>query len=844
MQYPFKKLKIYLLLTTFIFPILGCGKSQKDSKNLKPNISFTQFQFAVTAPKKNSQNIANWRVDTQLKCPGIIVRNRTYSIDKVFTSNGKETIDFPTDEYNCTLTIKSFELDGIRYNPKNKNSAYILTKQNKPITNYGSYQNNHKTAYKFISGKINNDKFSLHIFEKIETAALFNDIDLSFSAIDEQYSRFEIQNNSPSDNIEINKIDSSNLINEHLSIQSRTEDMIDSKYGDFYQCSDSIHEPIRKIIKHLPSGSRCAIVIKTENNQFGIHTSNMSIKISDIEYNFSITNKIFLYLTGNFTLPCKYIAQYDGSELSCLTTQITNPGQALFQTPNGNLYVGTFYRKNTNDAALYKWDGKTIYPIKPLLNSNHTGSGKINSLAITPDESLIFAGLDYNKNSSFYNTFGLALFQNENWRSIGTPTGSIFATSFSHDFSRLYIGGNFRSIFNIPSGQSRLQAISIAQLNNVNDLKKELNNDPKWSSMGRGFQEAVHSILPLQNNKIAVAGKSQNNLANQNISQLAIWDNNNLQWSGKFNTDLNSGSAGSILTMKSSLDGNDLFIGGQEERNKLNFNKFARFSELDSLGQRINTWSRPIDQNFPLNSLTKAIAISPNGKTVYTAGRYLGVQIPNECKFIMGYKIINNEMTRFCLPLELNTPSLNGSINALELKNIWSASINDSLTTNSPTVFLSKNYKFSKTSLYFISDNAAIGPTNGIWESYTPSTLTIPIVNEKNNKETINIILKASKLVENCRNYSMNSGLYCGINNNTKLQIDFNQNDNLQFNNLPIDNSYNGQFHIFLKNWHLEESVNIKMKFNVRTIIKNKNLVYVSIKLVESCGQNYCMTDL
>jgi hypothetical protein len=702
MQNTFKKIKVYLILIIFFPSISGCGKNQNDSKNLKPNISFTKFQFAVTAPEKNAPDIGNWKVDTQLKCPSIIVENRDYSIDKVFTKNGKETIDFPSAEYDCTLTIKSFELSNTRYNPKNKNSPYILTKQNRPSANFENYVNVSNTEQKFISGKINNDNFSFHIFEIKENAALFNHIELLFTPIDEVYSKLEIQNLSmPQNNIDIsvdiNKIDSSNLIDESISIHPRTNENNDSKYGDSYRCSDITHNPHQKVIKNLSNGSRCALVFKTTNNNFGVHTANMSIEISNIKYHLSITNKLYLYLTGHFTSPCLHVAQWDGNEFKCMSTGLLLPGHALFQTPNGNLYAGREFNER-DKTAVTMWNGDNWKEIRSQTNHDQPKSGKIRTLAVNDKETLIFAGGQFKKFDYLDpNANNLVLFQNGNWRRIGSPNGEVHSISFSPDFSKLYIGGSFNRILIIPGFRGGFDSASIASIDNVNEFKDNENISPNWSTVGGGLNgQDVHAILPLPDNQsIYVAGGFRNLIdptlldrASADISQFAVW--NNSRWSEQNNDALNRGHRGRILTMKKSVDGNDLYIGGHEEQTFFNFfgsftfntNKFARWNN--------GNWAMP-NETFPDNSSTKAIAISPNGKTVYIAGNYVGVPTPTECNYIMGYNVGETNMTRYCLPSESHSP-FNGDINALELKNSWSAAINESTTVLTPvtTVFKSK----------------------------------------------------------------------------------------------------------------------------------------------------------
>ena len=131
-------------------------------------------------------------------------------IDQKFTKSGNETIDFPIGpRYNCELSIKSFNINKIDYFPQNKNSLFKIKRNNsnKIFRNY--VNKNNYNDHKFITGKMNPDIFSLHIFEKANDTALFtsiytavfNDIEISFTSLDDpQYARIQIKNNSRSEN--------------------------------------------------------------------------------------------------------------------------------------------------------------------------------------------------------------------------------------------------------------------------------------------------------------------------------------------------------------------------------------------------------------------------------------------------------------------------------------------------------------------------------------------------------------------------------------------------------------------------------------------------------------------
>lgn len=277
----------------------GC-KNQERTPNLISGIVFTKFSFNTRNSGNNDSTLGNWEVNTQLHCPRLIYSDgSSYTIDQKFTKDGNETIDFPIGvRYNCELRIKSFNINNIDYNPQNKNSPFkIKNKYSKKI--FGNYVNqNDPNDHKFITGKMNADNFSLHLFEKAKDTAIFtsiytsvfNDIEISFTSLDDpQFARLQIRDNSRTEgSVIINEINLTDL--KKLSLQQRTKDSNDIHYEGNFQCVDNDAEDnyIISRIKTLNSGSRCALVFKADNST---STSRISIRIDKISFNLNINFK-------------------------------------------------------------------------------------------------------------------------------------------------------------------------------------------------------------------------------------------------------------------------------------------------------------------------------------------------------------------------------------------------------------------------------------------------------------------------------------------------------------------------------------------------------------------------
>jgi hypothetical protein len=290
----FIKILSSLFILLFLSLSLSGCKNQEKTSNLNSDIVFTKFSFNTRNSGKSHSAIGNWEVNTNLYCPNLIFDGNPYFIDQKFTKSGNEIIDFPSDEnYNCELTIQSFKINNTHYIPKNSNSLFKIKKNNSTKNLFNFVNQIDPNDHKFITGKMNAHSFSLHIFEKVEDAAVFNDIEISFIPLtDPQYVMLKIDNNTrTNENVIINEIDLTDL--KTISLQNRSKnDIYDIKYGDNYECIDTVADnEINRRVQTLGNRGRCALVFFREKNIiFSEEKISISIDNASYDFNINITN--------------------------------------------------------------------------------------------------------------------------------------------------------------------------------------------------------------------------------------------------------------------------------------------------------------------------------------------------------------------------------------------------------------------------------------------------------------------------------------------------------------------------------------------------------------------------
>ncbi|APJ03056.1 hypothetical protein [Silvanigrella aquatica] len=464
-----------------------------------------------------------------------------------------------------------------------------------------------------------------------------------------------------------------------------------------------------EIIKSESNSDNCIIEnsenyacykFKTTRNSYGSDAHNFVIEIDNTKYNINIKNEIFMYIGGNFTQPCMHIAKWDGANLSCLRPKKENssPVHAIFQTLNSNLYIGRAFGTNENDdtrkSIVSLYNGNEWIELK---NEYQSFSGdKVSSLAVIEPEGqspLVFAAGSFNllnnlTNKNSYN-LSLAIYKNNSWewKFIGSPmtksnkidpaihherdrVNQIF---LSEDNSKLFIGGIFNQIENYENVNLMPIQSSIGYLNNVKDfISFSTLPIPKWTSISNSIEiPSTKCFVPFSNNILI-------------SSNLPIpSDSNFIQDFNILNKNFTSESVTSMINTfkRSPLESNDIFIGG--EKNFI----LAKFKGL-------NSKSITPDIKFNSGSKTNAIAITPDGKTIYIGGKYNGTEINRlKCHYLMQFDIDSKiEKNYFkdpkCLDYtksgleKLNrneivnwNEKINGEINALELQQVWSANI-------------------------------------------------------------------------------------------------------------------------------------------------------------------------
>ena len=656
-----------LICLYFLTFFIGCKK--KETNNLSNDKQETNFfreiKLAFNNPEVKGNLINSWKIQIDLSCENEKSKEPFELRNLEFTSQGKEYLELPSG-YSCTLKLNNFSYNDINhYTPINNNYYSIeLSKNYEKTKNTTTEYIDDKKNIKLINASIVDNKVFFNRFESKEKASIYNNVEFSFIPIDEQYARLEIKNNSENE-IDIKNLDFTGL--------NRSVSLIKYDYIRYYyhkKCTDSLDINLNSA-KKLPKFSSCAIVFKTTNSEFGIHNSKIKINIDNILFSFNLSNKLFLYLAGEFTSPCNYIAKWDGNNYSCLTNMHSKDRigviHSLFQTPNGDLYAGG----DLATTGVRMWDGNIWKNYQlPYLISAH--ESVVKTISIIHDynyEPIIFVGgkfipdldnLRKSKNLAMYRT------KENHWRNFNINTdGNINTISYSPDLSKLYLGGNFT--------ENNLKILVINNLENI--LYPSIVEKPQLSILGSNLDGEVFHINPsTDGKKIYVAGEFNNTIdknfqvnPNGKISKFAVWN-----WQEKKWNDLNGNgesTTGKIQTIKLPLDESNIYIGGDFKNLYTLSGKWGNFGRWNGL-----KWIVPNNNSYYVNYGVKTIAVSPNGETVYLGGNFKYANSYSDWWYLIAYNAQNSDsITTF--PLTPSKNYLNGNINALELKNSWNLSI-------------------------------------------------------------------------------------------------------------------------------------------------------------------------
>ncbi|MEM7030609.1 MAG: Ig-like domain-containing protein [Chloroflexota bacterium] len=253
------------------------------------------------------------------------------------------------------------------------------------------------------------------------------------------------------------------------------------------------------------------------------------------------------YVGGSFVgedeIDVRYIARWDGRSWQNVGAG-TNGNVYALATDGTDLYVGGDFSLAGTSAldSIARWDGTQWQPVGSGEGLN-SGLNRINSLVF--DDGKLYVGGSFTSIDNVPAN-NVAVWDGDSWASLGAGTNEEVQTLFVHQ-GQLYVGGEFTQ----AGGQS---AKGIAIWNGSN-----------WENLGSGldmsFEDAITYAITAYNDNIYVGG-SFDEAGGKAAKGLAVWTGSTWQavGSGALNT---NGSTGIVYTLRV-IDGH-LYVGGDFE---------------------------------------------------------------------------------------------------------------------------------------------------------------------------------------------------------------------------------------------------------------------------------------
>lgn len=138
---------------------------------------------------------------------------------------------------------------------------------------------------------------------------------------------------------------------------------------------------------------------------------------------------------------------------------------------------------------------------------------------------------------------------------------------------------------------------------------------------------------------------------------------------------------------------------------------------------------------------------------------------------------------------------------------------NDTVVTEKKT-FVTENYaaNLSSGTVYYLvnGQDAARGPTKGIWSGASGYSVIKARVNDTVSGQPFDVVLRGSRS-SSCYNHKMEDGVICYSAKAGPLTVSFSRTDNLS---LPVGN-YSGAFVVEAKGWHVPFSQRVPVKIRL-----------------------------